>query len=322
MNRPVSTDFGFDIARIKALFERATHARHGLNGWVSYLYAGLQVPGAEVRSTLCRGRNQFVLACSFFVATLATADWARAGDVPVAAPSYLIFLHGGEVISSDCCSYPIIPASEPYWFVGGAFSTPIGEGLGFQLDLTAGQIDDEGLAATSAHLFTRDAARFMFGVFASSYVQEAGHAHLLRLGLESELYVDELTLLAQAGYRYTDFALPINSQGGTARPFFGVGAKWYPHEDLMLGGSVSFYRYGEDPPGSSVYQETLGRLTVEWQPEEMIISGLSIRVDWTVAEDGYETLVGGVSYRFGEGMSLKRRDREYMISRDVPPISP
>ncbi len=322
MNQSTTSMVGLEGAGMNAFDTAAMRACNRFSRTLLCFCANLRQLCAGILQVFRRHRNHSVTAVFFLVATATTANLSKASDIASSEPSFVIFLHGGEVLSSNCCAYPIVSPSEPYWFLGGAFSTPIGEGLGLQMDLVAGQIDDEGLAAASAHVFTRYGDSMLVGAFASSYAQEAGHEHVLRFGLETEIYVQDLTLLAQAGYRYTDLALPINEQGGDARPFFGLGAKWYLLEDLMVGASVAFYRLGEEDPGSSVYEEKISRLTFEWKPDIGLIPGASIRMDWTIAEDGYETLVGGVSYQFGGGVSLKERDRKYMISRDVPPLSP
>lgn len=248
------------------------------------------------------GRDNIMLA--MFVAALCVAP-SVAKDIAVAAPTFKGLIQAGDGGDSFHCNL-CDRESEPLRFLGGALSVPVGDGLGLQMDIAGGKLGDEELAAASVHLFTRDPNNLLVGAFASTYVEEAGKFDrgMLNIGVEAELYTGDVTVLAQAGYRYAELSTYEN-----AKPFGGVQLKWYVLESLVVGGGVTSYRGNE----ADVTEQ---RICLEWLPEMDFVPGLAFRFDWNFVENEDGAMLAGVSYSFGSGMTLKHQDRAFMMSRD------
>lgn len=254
---------------------------------------------ARIWSVVCADRQTTGIAL-ILVACL--GGWANAKDIAVAELTFEAHSKAGRKFScGDCYN-----SSEQNWLLGGLVSAPIGDGLGLQVDVASGQLGDKVLASGSAHLFTREPESFLVGVFASTYVQETGpfDRGLLNVGVEAEFYIGDVTVLAQSGYRYRELSTYKNP-----KPFAGLHMKWYLDENLVVNGGATSIAEGEE-------DQQISRAGLEWMPELGVISGLSVRLDWSRLENRDEALLAGLTYHFGHGATLKRQDREYVISRD------
>ena len=197
--------------------------------------------------------------------------------------------------------------------VSGALTLPLEQRLGMQLDGMIGSADDERFYGIGAHLFWRDPARALFGIYASHVswngsstfpasspvggIFNISGAEISKLGVEAELYIDRISLEGLAAY-----------QSGSDTGFAGKGTlAYYPLDDLRFDMSVT------QLAGNGL----TGSLGAEWMlPGE---SGYSLFANTSVDEDSDWRTVGGVTIHFGAGQkSLIRRDREDDPDVDLP----
>lgn len=172
---------------------------------------------------------------------------------------------------------------------GAAFSFPVGDMFGIQADLTALDVFGETAVGGAAHFFTRDPNSYLFGVY-GGYV-DAGSPDAWYIGPEAELYLDNISIEAIGGY------MDVSSTGSE---FYAVGdVALYATDNLRL--SVG---------ASSVAGFESGHAGLEWFMGDTGIPA-SLTVDGRLGEDGFTSIMGGVSLYFGgEDKSLIRRHRE------------
>lgn len=173
---------------------------------------------------------------------------------------------------------------------GAAFSFPVGDMFGIQADVTALDAFGETAVGGAAHFFTRDPNSYLFGVY-GGYV-DAGSADAWYIGPEAELYLDNISIEAVGGYM--DFSDGIGSE------FYAVGdVALYATDNLRL--SIG---------ASTVAGFESGRAGLEWFMGDTGIPA-SLTVDGRLGEDGFTSIMGGISLYFGgEDKSLIRRHRE------------
>src|SRR5690606_11447741 len=115
--------------------------------------------------------------------------------------------------------------------VEGSYSIPLDYRYGAQFDGLVGVRDGDMTYGIGGHLFWRDPSQGLLGLNASHVGWDAdgafgGHTDMTRLGGEGEMYLDQLTLAAQAGVQFgkrTDNGL-----------FGGADLKWYASPDLAF----------------------------------------------------------------------------------------
>ena len=118
----------------------------------------------------------------------------------------------------------------------GSISAPLGDKIGVQGDAFGSYSSGQGLAYGGAgHVFTRDPGSYLAGVTAG-FVTVPG-ATIGAVGLEGELYLDQVTLEGWAGYAGLDYVDPalLNKTGAFAIGDIGYYAT--PDWKLTLGGS-------------------------------------------------------------------------------------
>ena len=182
-------------------------------------------------------------------------------------------------------------ADESAWVVGAGLTVPIGQQWGLQIEGAAAGIDDDSIYGTAAHLFTRDPDQYLLGLFASYASEDQFSLDATRVGAEAEIYLNQISILASAGYQFSD-SLGDGFAGD-------IQLKWYVSDNFVLSGGA-----GIDD------DRTLGLAGVEWQPGFSALPGLAFRVDASVGENDYESVLGGISYYFGADASLKDRHRK------------
>jgi hypothetical protein len=169
-------------------------------------------------------------------------------------------------------------------------TAPLGESWGLQLEAGTAGVDDDSLFGTAAHIFTRDPDSYLLGLFAAYASEDDFDLDATRLGGEAEIYLSQVTLIAKAGYQFSDSL----GDGG----FGEIELRWYLSDNFALSGGANF-----DENNST------SRLGAEWQPGFSALPGLAFRVDGVFGEDDYDSILGGLTYYFGTDASLKDRHR-------------
>jgi hypothetical protein len=180
--------------------------------------------------------------------------------------------------------------SESAWVAGGALTAPLGDSWGLQLEAGTAGVNDDSLFGTAAHIFTRDPDSYLLGLFAAYASENDFDLDATRLGGEAEIYLSQVTLIAKAGYQFSDTL----GDGG----FGDIELRWYLSDNFALSGGANF-----DENNSTT------RLGAEWQPGFSALPGLAFRVDGVFGEDDYDSILGGLTYYFGTDASLKDRHR-------------
>ena len=234
-------------------------------------------------------------------------------DPAVSAVNGKIAIMGGSVKNAAATnSGNSLGGNSEGVFIGAAsVSVPVAHSLGFQVDAAAGRAgNDHTFWGLGAHAFWRDPAKGLLGIIGSysSTKQDAlpgptlVNRSLGRFGAEGELYLDQFTVAAQAGYQWADVGGATSSSGSTTKSggFGSVDLTWYATPDFAL--SVG----GEYSNGIG------GRLTggIEYQPSHLAMSGLTFFADGAVGSGSHRALAG-LRYYFGTGSkSLINRHRQ------------
>jgi hypothetical protein len=161
--------------------------------------------------------------------------------------------------------------------------------FGIQADLTALDAFGETAVGGAAHFFRRDPNSYLLGVY-GGYV-DGGPANIWHIGPEAELYLDNISIEAVGGYMDT-------SNGGGE--FYAMGKlALYATDNLRL--SVG---------AGSVANFESANAGLEWFMGDTGIPA-SLTLDGELGEDGFSSVMAGLSLYFGgEDKSLIRRHRE------------
>ncbi|MFM9864173.1 MAG: hypothetical protein ACKVRO_11250 [Micropepsaceae bacterium] len=208
------------------------------------------------------------------------ADAAAARE-PAVAPTNLKVTAAG--ISTE---------GEGGWFFGGALTTPLGQEWGFQGEAGVSGNDNDTVYGVGGHIFTRDPSSYLLGVFAAYASEDALDLDAARLGAEAELYLNQLSILASAGYQFSDAAALEGA-------FADIELRWYISDDFALSAGGAFSENNE-----------AARIGAEWRPGFSALPGLAFRADASFGEGNTESYLGGLTYYFGADASLKDRHRK------------
>ena len=175
---------------------------------------------------------------------------------------------------------------------GAALSFPVGDMFGIQADVTALDVYGETAVGGALHAFTRDPNSYLLGVY-GGYV-DVGSADAWYVGPEAELYIDNFTVEAIAGFMDVSGSDFANSE------FYALGnLAFYATDNLRL--AIG---------GSSVANFESAHAGLEWFMGDSGIPA-SLTLDGQLGEDGFSAVTAGVSFYFGgEDKSLIRRHRE------------
>ncbi len=206
---------------------------------------------------------------------------ARADDPAVAAPNLKISGQFGEVIDDYA------------WNVQGQFTAPLGERFGVAFEGGGGAIDGHDYYGAGGHLFTRNPDSYLLGVFGGYAESGEFDIDIARVGAEAEFYLDALTLSATAGYQFS------SALGDGA--FGSLDLRWYLTSNFYIsaGGTI------DESERKSFTAAT------EWQPGFAALPGLAFNARGVWGDDDYRSVMGGMTYYFGETASLKDRHRKY-----------
>jgi hypothetical protein len=164
------------------------------------------------------------------------------------------------------------------------WAVPLGQRFGFQLDAAVGTDQYWGVGG---HLFWRDPSFGLVGVVASR--DSLDGATFDRVGAETEVYLRNLTLKAEAGAQSGDAGNSL---------FAGLDLTFYAHPNFSLTGGAMYYN-----------DSLRGHAGLEWQPAGL--AGLSVFADGRFGSD-FMQAVAGVSIHFHSNqVPLIDRDRRY-----------
>ncbi|NOT39677.1 MAG: hypothetical protein HOP13_04215 [Alphaproteobacteria bacterium] len=206
---------------------------------------------------------------------------ARADDPAVAAPNLKLTGQFGEVIDDYA------------WNVQGQFTAPLGERFGVAIEGGGGSIDGHEFYGAGGHLFTRNPDSYLLGLFGGYAEMGDFNIDVARVGAEAEIYLSAITISATAGYQFS------SALGDGA--FGSLDLRWYVTNNFYIsaGGQI------DDNDRKSVTAAT------EWQPGFAALPGLAFNARGAWGEDDYQSVMGGMTYYFGDDASLKDRHRKY-----------
>jgi hypothetical protein len=238
--------------------------------------------------TISMKRAAFLLsgtiAAGMYGSVSMAADIEATGPLPaVSGPNGKIAISGGWADIDDL-------GDDELFRAGAAFSFPVGDMFGLQADLTALDVFGETAIGGAAHFFTRDPNSYLLGIY-GGYV-DAGSADVWHVGPEAELYLDNISIEAVGGY--------MDISNGVGSEFYAMGkVALYATDNLRL--SVG---------ASSVADFESANAGLEWFMGDAGLPA-SLTLDGRIGEDGFTSVMAGVSLYFGgEEKSLIRRHRE------------
>ena len=250
-------------------------------------YPALSLVPVDEASAPPRPRSKSLRAAAGIAASLAALiglslpGSAKAEGPAVSAPNGKIEVEGGAISDSGAGG------------ITGSFSLPVGHRYGFQMDGAVGIVEGDWFGGVGGHLFWRDPDRALLGVIAGH--NEWDGWDMTRLGVESEFYLDQFSILARGGYQFGDYGVDEDGSG----PYGKAELRWYATENFVLRGGVA-----QDD------DKTRGLFGGEFQPGFAAAPGLSLFAEGDVGEDDYYTAFVGIRYYFGETKSLRDRHRK------------
>ncbi|HRJ52424.1 MAG TPA: hypothetical protein PLE99_06640 [Candidatus Thiothrix moscowensis] len=180
---------------------------------------------------------------------------------------------GGKVNSNDASA------------IMGSLTAPLGSRYGVQLDALSADINSTNASGYGLHAFWRDSDRGMAGLTGSQV--KTGGNQMNRVGVEGEVYLPNLTVAGEIGQQRGD--VPKAEYGS-------LDLTWYANDNLALNVGAS--------KADSFNKQHLG---VEYQTP---LKGLALFADAASGDNGYDHVMGGLTYYFGGNKSLKQRHRQ------------
>ena len=215
---------------------------------------------------------------------------AQAGDAPAVSGVNAKAAISGTYVNDDTTS------AKYGGLLSGSVTAPISHEFGFQADGVVGKRRGDTVAGVGGHFFWREPTTGLVGVTAS-YLNvnvggTTGHLSVARVGGEGEFYSGPFTVAFQSGYQ--------NGHHVDDGYYGSLTGYWYPDENLRLGIGAA-----NDPT-----RDTTGLADVEFMPGLAGIPGLSLFANGRLGKNSYATAQVGVRFYFGQGKSLKARNRE------------
>jgi hypothetical protein len=173
------------------------------------------------------------------------------------------------------------------WGLLGAFSVPLHQAWGLQVDGMWGSAGGSSFWGVGGHLFWRNPTQGLVGLYGSWVDWSPIGAEVRKLGLEAEAYHGPWTLSGIVAAQSGDFTGIAGS----------VTAALYVRDNLRLDAT---YRLLQGVGN-------VGVLGVEWQHDT---SGLALFANGSWGEGNHTTIIGGVKFYAGPQKSLIRRHRE------------
>ena len=197
-------------------------------------------------------------------------------------------------------------ADRPIYGAQGAVTVPLTGQLGFQLDGAAGRFDDRFFGIGGAHLFWRNPAQGLIGVYAShTHWDQFGGLHVTQVAGEAEGYFGQFTIQGIAGVETGNSASGIvgnlvETYDVGTRFFDKINLAYYLNDDLKVfvghryqGGKNALALGGEW--AFRLNGPTMGALFVEGR----------------IGENDFHGIWGGLRFYYGQkDKSLIQRHRQ------------
>ena len=230
---------------------------------------------AHVGRTVRRLWKPITLAALFGVGL---AGSAQARDAAVSETNLKVTGLAGQV------------SGDGAWVFGGALTAPLGEFTGVQLEGAGSGVNGDSVWGAGGHIFTRDPDKYLLGLFAAYSKETDFNVDIGRIGSEAEIYLNQVSLLAQAGYQFSD----KNADGA----FGKLDLRWYATDNFAV--TVG---------GNFAQNASQGHLEVEFMPGFSALPGLAFNIKGALGADDFNSVLGGITYYFGSNASLKDRQR-------------
>jgi len=157
-----------------------------------------------------------VVGCAFLAVTAAWADdplLTKAPLATIAAP----LGPAVDAVNEKIDAFGGTIANQTIYGVNGSITTPLTRPYGFQLDGTIGSLGGATTAAVAGHLFWRDPANALLGLYASeNYWDEFGGLNVGHVAIEGERYWGQFTLQGVVGIEF-------GNSGTSTTPFTNFG---------------------------------------------------------------------------------------------------
>ncbi len=217
---------------------------------------------------------------------------SMAADVDYKSMAAVSAINGKIEIGGGIADYSGASSDEVF-YGAGSISLPLGDMFGLQADFAVKDTFNDTAVGGNVHLFTRDPNSYLLGVIAG--YGDAGKSDAAWAGGEAELYLDNISIEASAGY------LNVNPNNGSNKDkFFAFGdVAFYPVENFRLALGAS-----------SVAGFESGHATAEYMLDAMPVS---FKLKGEMGEDKFAAVTAGVSFYFGgdnSSKTLMRRHRE------------
>ena len=177
------------------------------------------------------------------------------------------------------------------WSVNAALTLPVTEFTGVQLEAGGLGVGDDSTFAAGGHFFTRDPDKYLLGIFATYAKERQFSLEAEQVGVEAELYMQQVTLLAKAGYQFS----PLLGD----KAFGGIDLRWYATDNFAVTAGGTFQE-----------NQNQGHLVAEFMPGLSALPGLAFNVQGVIGDDDYHSIMGGLTYYLGANASLKDRHRK------------
>lgn len=184
-----------------------------------------------------------------------------------------------------------------FYGAAGAFSVPLGQALGLQVDGMLTSSDDDLAGGVAGHLFWRDPTKALVGLYGSWTSVGGSDVDAYRFGVESEVYLGPISLEGMIGWESLDF----DDFDDEDNLFALADIAFYPTDDLRL--SVGYRRWDD---------RDIAAVGAEYQlPANWGGTSAALFAEGRIGEDDYKAVWGGLRFYFGgESKSLIRRHRE------------
>jgi hypothetical protein len=147
---------------------------------------------------------------------LLAAGPASAADIVVKAPQYEMFAPAVDGPNGKIEGFGGSFADKTIYGAKGAFSVPLGNQFGLQIDGAAGSFDDRGFGSIGGHLFWRNPAQGLIGIYANhTHWDRFGGVHVTQVAGEGELYVGRWSLQGIAGVEFGNRASQVTTTSTT-----------------------------------------------------------------------------------------------------------
>jgi hypothetical protein len=184
-----------------------------------------------------------VAVCALVAGTNIATKVASAADFPTKAPARSGCVPAVDGLNGKLAGLGGTFANQSLYGAQGSVALPLGCEFGVQVDATAASFDGRFLGNLSGHLFWRDPAKALLGVYGSStYLNQFGGVRANRVGAEGELYFGQWTLQGLAGVEFGNTASGtvnglIQTYDISTRFFDQVNLNYYLQDNLKVTGS-------------------------------------------------------------------------------------